>query len=131
MVGLSGNKELDSTQVMVFDEVYIDEGANYNILNGAYIAPVSGLYVFYYNGRRSDYINEYFQEWFLLDGVRVGNFYNAYPEGLDIPSYDASILLYVEAGQMVQMQIQEGGLLYGPDGDGPMTWFYGYLISAS
>ncbi len=127
MVGLSANKDLVSTEVLVFDKVYIDEGGNYNVNNGAYVAPVSGVYVFYYNGRRTD---TGFQEWFLLDGTRVGNFYNYHDGGH--PSYDASILLYVEAGQMVQMEIQSGGSLYGQDGsEGPLTWFYGYLVSAS
>ena len=114
-------------QIIVFDNDKINEGGHYNTTTGVYTAPVTGIYQFFVYIRSTPKANFHLR----VDGslyINTIENYDGEAEGGEQEAEGASVIVRLQAGQIVH--VTTGSEPYTVDGhtDGRFTFFGGYLL---
>ena len=114
-------------QTIVFDNDKINEGGHYNTTTGVYTAPVAGIYEFIACIRSTPKANFHL----CIDGSIYMHAFENYADEVELGDDEtegASVVVRLQAGQMVYITTGNEPYTVMGDTERHFTWFGGYLL---
>ncbi len=122
-----GEEEFDisNAEVIMWNMPVINLGGHYDVVTGAFTAPIDGYY--YFNVQKESNNNKA-TLYYVKEGIRLA-FVQAYMEYDSIPLSTSSIILELQAGERVQIENVDSNIIYGTlDATIYKSWFMGFLL---